>query len=416
MRDVIFYFLICSFVLLSNQLTQDDTEFNPSYSRRRNTRRRFNRPETPAPSTSQMKPNTKGINLIEGISNDYPKYLANEEGLSLYTDISAPIGYATCYDDCLKMFTPAIVKINDTIKLHEQLEDAKVGLLTREDGSSQVAYNNNALFYFKNDTNAGDIKGQGFNNTWFLVSEKGEPYKQGSNASLNTNSTSNLTDTRVGIEEPSNMPALSSKNSQHLLIPGYASMLVVPDRYIIYLTISQRNANFMNINTDITDTAKELKRFVSNLGTTPLTYLGKDMDSDNSTYEIRQYYFTTTSNMILIEKLSAGVDTLNARNTTIITERFGNTISDRLYKDVKSSLFQKAVKNSFDSAYDVVANMKYSINMQRPVNSIRVDPESVQKFHSTFFTDTYSSFFLLNKNSTNVVSIKVLIDYNLKNK
>ena len=338
--------------------------------------------------------------------------------MSLYVDISAPIGFPTCFDDCLLSFIPAIVRVNDTIKLNEQLDDAKVGLLTRLDGSSQVAYNKYALFYFKNDTIAGDFKGQGINNTWYLLNEKGEPYKQGYNASLNANSTSNLTDNTVAMAEPSSMPsALAPRSTQHLQIPGYASMLVVPDRFIIYLTISERNQGFMNIYTDVGSTAKDLKRFVSNLGTTPLTYLGKDMNSDNSTFELNQYYFTTTSDLNLIEKLATGVDRLNSLNTTVITLRFGNTLSDKLYRSVKSSLFQKAVKNSLDSAYDVVGgNINYTLNMLRPVYSIRIDPDSVQNFQTTFFTDTYSSYFLYNKNSTNVVSMKVLVDYNLKKK
>jgi predicted lipoprotein with Yx(FWY)xxD motif len=406
MRNLILFITFYFFIELSFGLRQ-----------RRPTTRPTPRRPSPRPSTStrptpsnQPKPNLKGINIIEGVNSDYPKYLANEEGMSLYMDSEAPIGSTTCYEECAKIFIPAIVRMNDSIKLNDNLEDSKVGMLTRDDGSIQIAYNNFGLFYFKNDTNAGDVYGQGYNNTFFLIDEKGNPYKPGRNASEAHNET-------VRAEEPHGMPTTSNRTSQSLQVPGYASMLLMPDNYIIYFTLIESASNQSNASPvpSLDKTVKDLKKIVDRAGTSDLTFLGKEMHYRRDIYELVYYYFTTTSDESMIEKLSAGIEALNSLNKSV-NMTIGNTLSDKSFKDVKKVLFQLAMKNSFDTAYDMVGNLNYTINMQRPIYSVRIDPESIQKFHQTHFTDTNSKQVLLNRTSQNVVAMKVMVDYNIRNK
>jgi predicted lipoprotein with Yx(FWY)xxD motif len=399
---IAFYFLIET----SYGLRQRRPNTRPS------PRRPSTRPSTPArPTTSnQPQPNLKGINIIEGVNSDYPKYLANEEGMSLYMDSESPIGFASCYGECAKLFIPAMVRMNDSIKLNDNLEEAKVGMLTREDGSVQIAYNNYGLFYFKNDTEAGDVKGQGYNNTFFLLDEKGIPYKSGRNASEAHNET-------VRAEEPSTTTSTSRGSSQSLQVPGYASMLLMPDNYIIYFTLSEKTSNQSNNNpvTSLDKTVKDLKKIVSRAGSSDLTFLSKEMHSKNDIYEMIYNYFTTSSDEAMIEKLSKGVEALNSLNKTV-NMTIGNTLSNKSFKDVRKVLFQLAMKNSFDTAYDMVGNLNYTINMQKPIHSVRIDPESILKFHQTYFGDTASKQVLLNRTSNNVVAMKVMVDYNIKNK
>jgi hypothetical protein len=52
-----------------------------------------------------------------------------------------------------------------------------LGIIRREEGSSQVTYNGWPLYYFARDIKAGDITGQGRQNacgTWYLVSAAGQ--------------------------------------------------------------------------------------------------------------------------------------------------------------------------------------------------------------------------------------------------
>ena len=50
-----------------------------------------------------------------------------------------------------------------------------LGLITRADGSNQVAYNGWPLYYFAGDQTAGDAEGQGNGGVWFVVSVFGGP-------------------------------------------------------------------------------------------------------------------------------------------------------------------------------------------------------------------------------------------------
>ena len=45
--------------------------------------------------------------------------------------------------------------------------------ITRDDGSTQVTYDGWPLYYFKNDAAAGDTKGQGLGEVWFVAAVDG---------------------------------------------------------------------------------------------------------------------------------------------------------------------------------------------------------------------------------------------------
>jgi predicted lipoprotein with Yx(FWY)xxD motif len=45
----------------------------------------------------------------------------------------------------------------------------KLGTTTRTDGSLQVTYNDQPLYFFVGDTKAGDTTGQGVGNVWYVV-------------------------------------------------------------------------------------------------------------------------------------------------------------------------------------------------------------------------------------------------------
>jgi hypothetical protein len=56
------------------------------------------------------------------------------------------------------------------------VKTAKLGTITRSDGSKQVTYNGHPLYYFAGDPSAGKTTGQGngsFGAKWWLVSPGG---------------------------------------------------------------------------------------------------------------------------------------------------------------------------------------------------------------------------------------------------
>jgi predicted lipoprotein with Yx(FWY)xxD motif len=63
----------------------------------------------------------------------------------------------------------------------EGVDSTLLGTITREDGSTQVTYNGWPLYFYHEDTAAGDTNGQGleeFGGLWYLVSPTGEAVTQ----------------------------------------------------------------------------------------------------------------------------------------------------------------------------------------------------------------------------------------------
>jgi predicted lipoprotein with Yx(FWY)xxD motif len=57
------------------------------------------------------------------------------------------------------------------------LDQAKVGTFTRPDGERQATYAGHQLYRFAGDRAPGEAKGQGVDDTFFLVGQNGEPVR-----------------------------------------------------------------------------------------------------------------------------------------------------------------------------------------------------------------------------------------------
>ena len=104
--------------------------------------------------------------------------LVDLEGRSLYlfTNDTQNSGASTCADDCLVEWPP-LLSDGDPVA-GAGVDAALLGTITRDDGTTQVTYNGWPLYYFHEDTAAGDANGQGLGGVWFLVSPTGEAIGQ----------------------------------------------------------------------------------------------------------------------------------------------------------------------------------------------------------------------------------------------
>jgi len=59
----------------------------------------------------------------------------------------------------------------------EGIDAALLGSFQRGDGSKQVTYNGWPLYYFVQDSNPGDVNGQGIGGNWYVISPAGEVIK-----------------------------------------------------------------------------------------------------------------------------------------------------------------------------------------------------------------------------------------------
>ena len=115
-------------------------------------------------------------------AEDYPlktatvsagKTLTGEDGKTLYffkADTKGS-GKSTCNADCATNWPPYTLEADETL---DQAADVTgtVTMITRDDGTKQVAYNGWPLYYFKGDANAGDANGQNidaFGGIWVIA-------------------------------------------------------------------------------------------------------------------------------------------------------------------------------------------------------------------------------------------------------
>ncbi len=93
-------------------------------------------------------------------------YLTDIIGKPLYYIRADSSGSSACTGACL-MRWPAFK--TDTLIAPSVLSPADFSKVMRTDGIKQTAYMNRPLYYFADDAKPREIKGQGFNNVWYVA-------------------------------------------------------------------------------------------------------------------------------------------------------------------------------------------------------------------------------------------------------
>ncbi|WP_066389113.1 beta-propeller fold lactonase family protein [Neobacillus mesonae] len=101
-------------------------------------------------------------------SEEAGKYLADQNGMTLYYFKKDTPGVSNCSGDCLKIWPPFYA---DSIKAPAGFHKNDFKTIIRQDGQKQTTYKGYPLYYFVNDQQPGDIKGQGVKDVWFVVNK-----------------------------------------------------------------------------------------------------------------------------------------------------------------------------------------------------------------------------------------------------
>lgn len=108
-------------------------------------------------------------------SDKYGRYIADNQGRSLYLSMAdSAIDTSTCTDQCAKVWPP--LTSSRIPEISDNLQSDLVGSLRRANGKMQVTYGGWPLYYYINDENPGDTKGQdviGSGVKWYLISPEG---------------------------------------------------------------------------------------------------------------------------------------------------------------------------------------------------------------------------------------------------
>lgn len=95
-------------------------------------------------------------------------YLTDAEGMTLYlfTNDEPGSGTSACNDDCAVNWPPFTAE--EPLTLPDDVP-GELSLITRDDGTAQVAYNGMPLYFWANDEAPGDTTGHEVGDVWFVV-------------------------------------------------------------------------------------------------------------------------------------------------------------------------------------------------------------------------------------------------------
>lgn len=96
-------------------------------------------------------------------------YLIASNAMTLYTFSRDASNTSTCTGLCAKTWPPYTIPSRDVLANVQAGINGKVDAITRDDGSLQVTYDGQPLYFYVNDKVSGDLTGQGVGNVWFIV-------------------------------------------------------------------------------------------------------------------------------------------------------------------------------------------------------------------------------------------------------
>lgn len=123
--------------------------------------------EMASEATPEATPSAMETTVVLKSTDDLGEFFVDAEGNTLYlfTNDVEP-GVSACAGDCLVNWP--IFTADEPLSLPEGVE-GELTLIEGTDGTPQVAYNGNPLYYFAGDEAPGDTNGQGVGGRWFVV-------------------------------------------------------------------------------------------------------------------------------------------------------------------------------------------------------------------------------------------------------
>ena len=110
-------------------------------------------------------------------NTDLGTILVNSTGRTLY-HITTDAGHKiSCAGSCAAVWPPLLVAAGAKPVAGTGITAAKLSVVKRPDGSSQVTYNGMTLYRYSGDAKAGQTNGEGIQSKWFAVSSAGKIVK-----------------------------------------------------------------------------------------------------------------------------------------------------------------------------------------------------------------------------------------------
>ena len=142
-----------------------------------------------APSSSNSSSNTAGALTLATAKGPMGTYLVGSSGRAIYLWVADSGDRSSCAGACAKAWPPVIA--TSTPHVTGGVVAADLSMITRSDGTKQLAYKSHPLYYFVGDTGPGMTKGQGSNGfgaKWWLVAPSGSGIISGGSSSSSSSS------------------------------------------------------------------------------------------------------------------------------------------------------------------------------------------------------------------------------------
>lgn len=131
---------------------------------------------TTAGGQSSSSAQGMGTSAVEVTDSSLGRILTSN-GMTLYLFTPDNGGASTCYNECAKEWPP--LRVDGNVSVGQGLDGSKFSTVPRNDGGHQVTVNGWPLYFYENDKAPGDVKGQGVDGIWYVVSPNGEAIKTG---------------------------------------------------------------------------------------------------------------------------------------------------------------------------------------------------------------------------------------------
>lgn len=146
-------------------------------------------PASTSPPASQPASTSSAGLTIGTAKNSLGAYLTGPSGRALYIWVADGNGKSSCSGACAKAWPP--LTSSSMPQVAGGAHAADISLISRSDGTKQVAYKGHPLYYFVGDPGAGTTKGQGSNSfgaKWWLISPAGGQVSASSASSASASS------------------------------------------------------------------------------------------------------------------------------------------------------------------------------------------------------------------------------------
>ena len=111
-----------------------------------------------------------GAAEVATTETDLGTFLVDAQGMTLYLFTEDSPGVSACTDECLENWPI----LEGEPEAGTGVDADLLGSIQRDDGTVQATYDDWPLYYFVQDTEAGDVTGQGVQDVWYVLAPDGQ--------------------------------------------------------------------------------------------------------------------------------------------------------------------------------------------------------------------------------------------------